>query len=46
MPFKQAKQMNWAFANKPKMAREWVDKYHEGKKPNYKKQLEARRQAR
>lgn len=31
MPFRSAKQRRWAFANKPKMAKAWADKY--GTKP-------------
>ena len=35
MPWKSAKQRRWAYANKPKMAREWDHKY--GTKPRKKK---------
>lgn len=27
MPFKSKKQRNWMWANKPKMARRWTEKY-------------------
>lgn len=31
MPFRSSKQRRWAFANKPKMAKSWAEKY--GTKP-------------
>tara|TARA_Y100001951_G_C11139721_1_gene182938 strand:+ start:254 stop:391 length:138 start_codon:yes stop_codon:yes gene_type:complete len=32
MPFKSKKQRKYLFAKKPKLAREWADKYNKGSK--------------
>ena len=32
MPFRSKAQMKWMFANKPKMAKKWADKYGVGKR--------------